>query len=93
MAEIYRDDPAFAVEVLNSIFEEGDQGELLIVLRQMAKAFGMSKVAKMANLNNTHIYRMLSPEGNPEIKSLTAILKAMGLRLAVQPIQTQAVHA
>jgi len=30
--------------------------------------------------------RTLSPEGNPELRSLTAILKAMGLRLAVQPL-------
>lgn len=40
MAEIYKNDPAYAFELLNSIFEDGDQGELLIALRQMTKAFG-----------------------------------------------------
>ncbi|MDR1854400.1 MAG: addiction module antidote protein [Azoarcus sp.] len=93
MAEIYRSDPALAAAVLNDILQDGDQGALLITLRQMAKAFGgVSKVAENAHLNSTHIYRALSAKGNPEIRSLTAILKAMGLRLAVQPIQTQAVH-
>ena len=36
MAELYCDDPAFAVGVINDILENGDQAELLIVLRQMA---------------------------------------------------------
>lgn len=87
MAQVFRDDPAYAVELLNSILEDGDQGEMLIALRQMAKAFGgVSQIAQKAQLNSTHIYRALSAEGNPEIRSLSAILKAMGLRLAVQPV-------
>jgi len=91
MAEVFSKDPAYAVELLNSILEDGDQGELLIALRQMAKAFGgVSKVAEKAQLNGTQIYRTLSANGNPEIRSLTAILKTMGLRLAVQQIQTPA---
>ena len=40
MAEVFREDPAYAVELLNSIHEDGDQGELLIALRQMTQAFG-----------------------------------------------------
>lgn len=91
MADIFRQDPAYAVELLNSILEDGDQGELLIALRQMTKAFGgVAKVAEKAQLNGTHLYRTLSAQGNPEIRSLSAILKAMGLRLAVQPIQQSA---
>ena len=40
MAELYRSDPALALEVINGILADGDQAELLIVLRQMAQAFG-----------------------------------------------------
>lgn len=43
-------------------------------------------------LNGTHIYRTLSAKGNPEIRSLSAILKTMCLRLAVQPIQHPTAH-
>ncbi len=93
MAEAFRKDPAYAVELLNSILEDGEQGELLIALRQMAKAFGgMSSVAEKAQLNGTQIYRILSANGNPEIRSLTAILRTMGLRLAVQQIHTPTAH-
>ncbi len=60
---------------------------LLIVLRQMAQAFGgVQAVAEQAHLNPTQLYRTLSPKGNPALSSLSAILKAMGLRLAVQPL-------
>jgi probable addiction module antidote protein len=88
MAELLREDPAYALELLNGILEDGEQGELLIALRQMTKAFGgVQTVAENANLNPTQLYRTLSQEGNPELRSLTAILKAMGLRLAVERVR------
>ena len=88
MAEMYRKDPAYALQLLNSILENGDQSELLIALRQMAKAFGgVHAIAEQAHLNPNQLYRTLSPEGNPALSSFFAILKAMGMRLSVQPIQ------
>ncbi len=88
MAELFQKDPAYALELLNSILEDGEQGELLIALRQMTKAFGgVQSVAEKANLNSTQLYRTLSEEGNPALSSLAAILKAMGLRLAVERVK------
>jgi putative addiction module killer protein/probable addiction module antidote protein len=93
MAEMYREDPAYALQLLNSILEDGDQSELLIALRQMAKAFGgVQAIAEQAHLNPTQLYRTLSPEGNPALSSFSAILKAMGMRLSVQPIQHILTH-
>jgi probable addiction module antidote protein len=86
-AALFQKDPAFALAFLNDVLEEGDQAELLIALRQLSKAYGgVAKVAEAAHLNATQLYRTLSPEGNPELRSLTAILKAMGMRLSVQPL-------
>ena len=94
MAELYREDPAYALQLLNSILEDGDQSELLIALRQMAKAFGgVQAVAEQAHLNPTQLYRTLSPEGNPALSSFSAILKAMGMRLSVQALQGPTSHA
>ena len=88
MAEVFSNDPAYAVELLNSILGDGDQAELLVALRQVAKAFGgVRGVAKEAGLNQNQLYRMLSVEGNPEFRSLSNVLRVMGLRLAVQPIE------
>jgi DNA-binding phage protein len=51
MAELFKEDPAYAVELLNGILEDGEQGELLLALRQMTKAFGgVQDVAQKANL-------------------------------------------
>jgi probable addiction module antidote protein len=87
MAELFRDDPLFAVEYLNSVIEEGEQSDVLIALRQVAAASGgITAVAERAHLNPTQLYRTLSPEGNPELRSLSAVLKAMGMRLAVQAL-------
>ncbi len=87
MVEVYRSDPALALATLNEILADGDQGELLVVLRQMTQAFGgMQAVAEQARLNPTQLYRTLSPKGNPSLASLLAILRAMGLRLAVVPL-------
>jgi probable addiction module antidote protein len=94
MAEMFREDPEYAVQLLNSILEDGDQSELLITLRQMAKAFGgVQTVAESAHLSPTQLYRTLSPDGNPVLSSLSAILKAMGLRLAVKAVEEPAAHA
>jgi len=88
--ESFRNDPEFAAEYLNAILADGDREELLLALRYMANAFGgVTKLAEKAELNATSLYRTLSQKGNPELKSLTALLKVMGMRLAVQPLNRE----
>jgi probable addiction module antidote protein len=85
--ESLRRDPQLAADYLNSVLEDGDQEEVMLALRRLADAFGgVSAVAEAAELNATTLYRTLSQRGNPELRSLTAILKAVGLRIAVQPL-------
>jgi probable addiction module antidote protein len=85
--ESFRRDQRFAAEYLNAVLAEGDQEELMVALRFMAEAFGgVPQLAARARLNATTLYRTLSHKGNPELKSMTALLKAMGMRLAVQPL-------
>jgi probable addiction module antidote protein len=89
MATLYQQDPAYALQFLKTILKDGDQAELLIALRQMAKAFGgVPALAKETKLNQTQLYRTLSPAGNPALSSISAILKVMGMRLAVEAIAT-----
>jgi len=87
IGELFREDADFAMRYLNETLEKGDQADLLIALRQMTKAFGgVPTIAKKAHLNTTQLYRTLSSEGNPELRSFTAVLKAMGMRLAIEPL-------
>jgi probable addiction module antidote protein len=90
MAALYVKASAFAVQVLNSVLEDGDSGELLITLRQFTKAFGgVQAVAEKAELNPTQLYRTLSAAGNPTFNSLRAVLKAMGLQLRVERVKAE----
>ena len=53
-------------------------------------ANSVQEIARQAEVNANTLYRTLSEQGNPELKTLSAILKAMGMRLAVQPIHEHA---
>lgn len=86
--EMFRHDPDLAAEYLNSVLEDGDETDLMLALRSISKAFGgVQEVARQAEVNAHTLYHTLSEQGNPELKTLSAILKAMGMRLAVQPIR------
>ena len=63
----------------------------MLALRQVAQAQGgVAEIARKAKLTREATYKMLSKTGNPELRSLTAVLKATGLRIAVKPIEKQA---
>ncbi|MDQ3840370.1 MAG: putative addiction module antidote protein [Thermoproteota archaeon] len=86
--ESLRKDPQFSAEYLNAVLEDGDQEELMLALRRVAQAFGgVPQIAKQTNLHVKTLYRTLSQKGNPELKSLTSILKAIGMRIVVQPLK------
>ncbi|MFZ4396545.1 MAG: addiction module antidote protein [Kiritimatiellia bacterium] len=76
--------PAEAAAYLNVALEDGSQEIFLMALRDIADAKGMALLSKKAHLNRVSLYRMLSGNGNPELSSLTTILKNVGLRLAVE---------
>lgn len=80
-------DPEYAAEYLNAVLEDGDEAELLAALNRLAKAFGgVTAIAAQTDLNGTSLYRTLSEHGNPELKTLVKVLRAMHLRLAVRPV-------
>lgn len=81
-----RADPAFAAEYLKAAMEDVDEPAVfLIALRHISEAFGMADVAKEAGITRESLYRALSPKGNPTLKTLMAVLKAVDLRLDVTP--------
>lgn len=84
--ESFAKDPEYAAEYLNAMLEDGDEAELLVALNRLAKAFGgVTSVAAQVDLNGTSLYRTLSKNGNPELKTLVKVLRVMHLKLAVRP--------
>lgn len=81
-------DPKEAAAYLEAAMEDGDQAVLMLALRQVTQAQGgVAKIARKAKLTREATYRMLSTAGSPELRSLTAVLAATGLRLAVKPVE------
>ena len=84
LIEELRADPELAAEYLNAAAEDGDPRVYLAALRTVAEALGMAKVARAAGVPRESLYRALSPKGNPRFATLHAVLKAAGLKMAVQ---------
>jgi probable addiction module antidote protein len=77
-------DPKRAASYLNaSLLESIDQ--FLIGLGKVAQANQMTKVAKEAGIQRETLYRSFSEQGNPTIGTLDAVLKAVGLRISIEP--------
>ena len=79
-----------AAAYLEAVLEEGDPAGLLQALRNVAESRGgVSQIARKTGLNREALYRTLSKGGNPQLRNLTAILGATGLRLSVRPTETK----
>ena len=76
---------------LEAAFEEDDVEGLMQAVRNIAEARGgVARVAEKTGLSRETLYRTLSKRGNPQVRSLAAILSATGLRLAVKPVESRA---
>lgn len=77
-------DADFAAEYLNAASEDDDPATYLTALRKVVEARGgMATVAEKAHLSRETLYRTLSVRGNPTIRTLSAVLKATGLKFGV----------
>ena len=81
-----RSDPALAAAYLSEAAEDGDPRVYLAALRTVAEAKGMAKLAKAAGVPRESLYRALSSSGNPRFSTLHAVLKAAGLKMAVEVV-------
>ena len=78
-------DTDLSFEYLREVLERSDRPEeLLLGLRRIAEAQGMSKVAEAAGLSRESLYRSLSASGNPRLSTLVAVLRVAGLKLSVR---------
>ena len=62
-----------------------DVAGLARALGDIARAKGMTQVAKDAGLSRESLYRALSADGNPSFATILKVTKALGVRLHAQP--------
>lgn len=78
-------DPQYCSKYLTAAFRDS-AGTFLMALRNVADAQkGMSKLAAEAGVNRENLYRTLSENGNPRLDTLWPVLKAIGLRVSLEP--------
>jgi probable addiction module antidote protein len=75
----------FAIAYLNAMLEDAGPEEWAAALSRIAYVSGGAKLAEKVELSADSLYRTLCRRGNPELRSATALLKAMGMRLVLQP--------
>ena len=72
------------VGYLNEAFASNDPAEIAESIGTVARALGMSKIARSAKLSRESLYRALSRDGNPELATMVRVLRACGVRLAAK---------
>jgi probable addiction module antidote protein len=66
---------------LEAALEDGDPGLIAAALGDIARAQGMSQIARKTGLGRESLYKALSPDGNPEFSTVLKVVRALGLRL------------
>ena len=70
---------------LEAALEQGDPALVAAALGDIARAKGMTNVAREAGLGRESLYKVLSPSGNPEFATILKVVAALGLRLHAAP--------
>lgn len=79
-------DPEYAAGLLKVALEQEGFETFLVCLRDVVKARGgMTCLAQATGLGRESLYKTLSPNGNPEFKTILTILKALGLCVDFTP--------
>ena len=69
------------VAYLEAALEEGDAALVAAALGDIARAKGMSEIARQTGLGRESLYKALSPEGNPELGTILKVVRSLGLSL------------
>ena len=69
------------VAYLEAALEDGDPALVAAALGDIARAKGMTEIAREAGLGRESLYKALSPGGNPEFATILKVVRALGLRL------------
>jgi probable addiction module antidote protein len=69
---------------LDAALEDGDSALIVAALGDIARAKGMSQLARDAGLGRESLYKALSDTGNPEFATVLKVMQALGLKLHVE---------
>lgn len=73
-------------EYLRQVLEDGDLAELAAALGDIARARGMTQLARDTGLSRESLYKSLSGERAPSSDTLFKVMRALGFQLTIQPV-------
>ena len=80
----YLDNPEAIKEYLEIMLEENGVEGFQRGLGHVAKAYGMTEIAKKANVGRESLYKSLSETGKPRLDTISNVLKVLGLQLSIK---------
>ena len=83
----YLDDSESIAAYLTDALESEDPAFVVDALGVVARARGMSEIAREAGVSRESLYRSLSTDGNPEFATVLRVLHALGLQLSATPVR------
>ena len=73
---------------LEAVLKEGDPALVAAAMGDIARAKGITQIARETGLGRESLYKALSPEGNPEFATVLKVVRALGLRLHATAVQS-----
>jgi probable addiction module antidote protein len=70
---------------LEAALEDGEPAVVVKALGTIARARGMSQIARDTGLGRESLYKALSLDGNPEFATVLKVVRALGLKLHAEP--------
>ena len=83
----YLDTPESQAELVTDALESGDAKYLAHALGVVARAKGMTEIAKKTGITREGLYKALSAEGDPKLTTFLGVIKSLGLKITVKPAQ------
>ena len=80
------DSPEMIAAYIDAALEDGDPALIAVALGNVARAKGMSKIAKETGITREGLYKALSAEGDPRLTTFLGVIKSLGLHISVPPI-------
>jgi len=77
----YLDSKEMIAEYLTQVLQDGDTNELLEAIGNIAKAKGMSQIAKDTGLGRESLYKTFSPDSKPRFETIMKVLDSFGVKL------------
>lgn len=85
----YLDSAEAIAAYIEAALEDGDPAVITAALGDIARARGMSQLARDTGLAREALYRSLSENGNPEFATVMRVIKALGVRLRAEPVHAR----